>query len=84
MTQIFDNYNVKNDTTFKIGGCIKKAAFPENVEEFIQLLNSDEYDMVLGSCSNVLFSSQDVDKKIIFTKNLKKYSFEGNMQKIMH
>ncbi len=81
MTQIFDNYNVKNDTTFKIGGCIKKAAFPENVEEFIQLLNSDEYDMVLGSCSNVLFSSQDVDKKIIFTKNLKKYSFEGNILK---
>ena len=75
MTKIAENYDIKNDTTFKIGGRIKKAAFPDSVEDFIELLKSNEYDMVLGSCSNVLFSSDDIDKKIIFTKNLKNFSF---------
>ncbi len=78
MTKIAENYDIKNDTTFKIGGRIKKAAFPDSVEDFIELLKSNEYDIVLGGCSNVLFSSNDIDKKIIFTKNLKNFSFNQN------
>ncbi len=77
MADIYENYSVKNESTFKIGGIVRKAAFPYTVEEMIILLNSREYDVVLGSCSNVLFSSEKIDKNIIFTKYIKEYKFEG-------
>lgn len=77
MTDIFENYSVKNESTFKIGGIVKKAAFPHTIEKMVNLLNSNEYDIVLGSCSNILFSSGEIDKNIIFTKHIKDYKFEG-------
>ncbi len=77
MTEIFNDYEVKNLSTFKIGGCIKKAAFPDNLTDLIELLKTDEYDLVLGNCSNVLFSSEYIDKKIIFTKNITQYFING-------
>ena len=73
MTEIFENYEVKGECTFKIGGRLKKAAFPDNLSDFTELIKSKEYDMVLGNCSNVLFCSDFIDKKIIFTKKLKEY-----------
>jgi len=78
VAEIFENYSIKNESTFKIGGTVKKAAFPVNVEEFIRLLESDEYDYVLGSCSNVLFSSQKIDKSFIITKKVNEYKINGN------
>ena len=78
MVEIYENYCVKNISTFKIGGNVKKAAFPENVDELTELLNSDKYDLVLGNCSNVLFSSDDIDKNIIITNKTDKYVIDGN------
>lgn len=78
MTKIFDNYDIKKHTTFKIGGRVKRAAFPESIEELKQLLITGEYEIVLGNCSNVLFSSGNIDKSIIFTENINKYSIENN------
>ncbi len=75
MVEIFKDYEIKNESTFRIGGRVKKVAFPETVEELIELLNKNEYDIVLGNCSNVLFSSDYIDKSIIITKNVNKFSF---------
>lgn len=75
--QIFENYEVKKNSTFKIGGKVKKAAFPDTIEELIKLIDTAEYDYILGNCSNVLFSSQDIDKKIIFTEKLNNFKING-------
>lgn len=75
--QIIENYEVKNDSTFRIGGTIKRVALPDTIAELVELLKSDEYELVLGNCSNVLFSSDYIDKKIILTKNISEYKFEG-------
>ena len=77
MVEIYNNYEIKKESTFRIGGIVKKVAFPETVEELIELLKSDEYDIVLGNCSNVLFSSDYIDKSIIITKNINNFSFQG-------
>lgn len=82
MTEIFENYEIKNDTTFKIGGRIEKAAFPKTINELIELLQSKEYDMVFGGCSNILFSSGCIDKKIIITKNINNYEINDNQIKV--
>ena len=74
--QIIENYSIKNDSTFRIGGAIKKVALPNSVEELITLLESEEYELVLGNCSNVLFSSDFINKNIILTKNISKYKID--------
>lgn len=77
MVEIYENYEVNKLSTFKIGGKVLKAAFPETIEELINLIKSDEYDYVLGNCSNILFSSSDINKKIIFTHRINKYYING-------
>ncbi len=77
MIEIFENYEVKKHTTFKIGGKVKKAAFPSDIKELVDLLKTGEYDYVLGNCSNVLFSSENIDKKIIFTEKINSYFING-------
>ena len=74
--EIYNNYDIKNETTFRIGGTVDTVAFPETIEELISII--DSYDIILGNCSNVLFSSEHVNKKIILTKKLDKFSIEGN------
>ena len=77
MTIVENNYNIKKHSTFKIGGNVKKVAFPETIEELINLLSTEEYDYVLGNCSNILFSSEYIDKSIILTEKLNKYFING-------
>lgn len=78
MVEIYSNYNVKKHSTFKIGGNTDKAAFPETIDELVELLDSSEYDIVLGNCSNVLFSSDDINKKIIFTEKINKHYIDND------
>ncbi len=77
MVEIFNDYEIKNESTFRIGGKVKEVAFPSSVDELIYLINSNKYDIVLGNCSNVLFSSNYIDKSIIITKNINRFSFQG-------
>lgn len=79
MIDIFQNYEIKNESTFKIGGTVKQVAFPYSVDELVDLLKTDEYDFVLGGCSNVLFSSECINKKIIITKKVKEFSIDDNI-----
>ncbi len=78
MVEVFENYEIKKESTFRIGGKVKKVAFPKTVEELISLLETNEYNLVLGNCSNVLFSSEYIDKNIIITKNINDFSFNEN------
>ncbi|MBQ7450070.1 UDP-N-acetylmuramate dehydrogenase [bacterium] len=78
MIECFENYDLKPHTTFKIGGLAKKVYFPENKEEFIEVLSSlaDKAPVVLGGCSNVLISSKGVSNPVIMTSKLDKYEFD--------
>lgn len=78
MVEIFNNYEIKNESTFRIGGKVKQVAFPASVDELLELLKLNKYELVLGNCSNVLFSSDFIDKNIIITKNVKDFHFDGN------
>ncbi|MBE7705215.1 MAG: UDP-N-acetylmuramate dehydrogenase [Cyanobacteria bacterium SIG29] len=80
--QIIENYQIKNDTTFRIGGTVSKVALPETCDELIELLKSKEYELIFGNCSNTLFSSEKINKNIILTKNLNEFSFNGTTLKV--
>lgn len=72
-----EDFEIKNLTTYKIGGKVKRVYFPESQAEFAEILRElDEY-IVLGSCSNVLFSSNGFDGNVIMTTELKQYEIRG-------
>ena len=72
-----EDFEIKNLTTYKIGGKVHKIYFPETQGEFIELLREHAGCMVLGSCSNVLFSSNGYSGDIIITSELKQYEIKG-------
>ncbi len=77
--KVFEDYELKKHTTFKIGGKARKVCFPENVEEFCELLKTIKSPIVLGNCSNVLVSSQGVDSDVIITTSMKNFTLEKNI-----
>ena len=48
--KVFENYELKKHTTFKIGGKARKVWFPEGVEEFSDLLKNIINPIILGNC----------------------------------
>ena len=79
--QIREYFEIKPLTTYKIGGKVKKGFFPETVEEFTKLLRElDEY-IVLGSCSDVLFSSNGYSGNVIITTEMKKFEIPVRSRK---
>lgn len=76
--EVIENYELKNHTTFKIGGCAKRAFFPHTVEAFIELLKELDNPVILGGCSNVLISSEGIDTDVILTTKMKDFRFENN------
>ena len=75
--QIKENYEIKNLTTYKIGGKVKKVYFPETQNELTELLRSLKDYIILGNCSNILFSSQGYDGDVILTTELKQFEIRG-------
>lgn len=75
--KMIQNYPLKEHTTIKIGGNAKNAYLPTSAEEIYEIKNnaSQEKIIVIGEGSNLLVSSQGVEEKVFFTKNLKKYEF---------
>lgn len=65
--EVKENYEIKNLTTFKVGGNVKKIYFPANQQEFVQLLKTIKNPLILGGGSNVIFSSQGYDGVVIST-----------------
>ena len=76
--QIKNDYEIKNHTTYKIGGVVKNVYFPETQAEFTELLRTLNDYIVLGSCSNVLISSQGFNGNIIMTSELNHFEIRGN------
>lgn len=72
-----ENYEIKNHTSFKIGGKIKKVWFPKNQQELVFLLKELEDYILLGNCSNILFSSNGYDGDIILTTQMKTFFING-------
>ena len=75
--KIKEDFEIKNLTTYKIGGKVKKVFFPETQAEFIELLRNLKEYIVLGGCSNVLFSSNGYSGNVIITTEMKKFEIKG-------
>lgn len=76
--EVKENYELKRHTSFKIGGCAKRAFFPTGVEEFTNLLTELDNPVILGNCSNVLISSQGIDGDVILTTKMNAFEVVNN------
>ena len=65
--EVRENFDIKSMTSFKVGGSVKKIYFPKNQQEFVLLLKNIKNPLVLGGCSNIIFSSEGYDGEIIST-----------------
>lgn len=67
-------YNLKNSSTFRIGGVCDVALFPKSADELgmcIALLDAENCPFcVVGRGSNTLFSDGEIHKAIVFTSAL--------------
>lgn len=71
------NFEIKNLSTFKIGGKINEAFFPENENDFEEALRITKNPLIIGSCSNLLISDLGIEEAII-TSKMKNYQFYDN------
>ena len=72
--KIIQNKELKNFTTYKVGGMPICIAIPDNEVKFIKLIkylkeNNVKF-MILGNGSNVIFNSSNYDGVIVKTDNL--------------
>ena len=75
--EVKENFEIKNLTTFKIGGRVKRVFFPKSEDEFVYLLKETENPLILGSCSDILFSSEGYDGDVILTSKMRSLTFDG-------
>lgn len=75
--EVKENYEIKNLTTFKVGGNVKKIYFPANQQEFVYLLKTIKNPLILGGGSNVIFSSQGYDGVVISTIKMSQIFVRG-------
>ena len=71
------DFDIKNYTTFKIGGKIEEVYLPDNVEDFVKILQSNPNIPVLGNLSNTLVSSHGYSGAVILTSKMDNISIEG-------
>ena len=74
-----ENYELKNHTTFKIGGLAQRVFFPETIEQLCELLQTLHNPLILGNCSNVLVSSKGIEQDVILTSKLNKFEVSNNI-----
>lgn len=74
-----ENYELRNHTTFKIGGLAQRAFFPETTDEFCELLQTLNNPVILGNCSNVIVSSKGIEQDVILTSKLNKFESVNNI-----
>ena len=73
------DFDIKNLTTFKIGGKIGEVVFPQSIEEMCKILLSENNDIkVFGNLSNTLVSSDGYEGKIILTTKMDNIQINGN------
>lgn len=72
-----ENYEIKIHTTYKIGGVVDKVWFPKTQQELVYLLKELKDYILLGNCSNILFSSNGYKGNIILTTQMKHFEING-------
>lgn len=75
--EVKENYEIKNLTTFKVGGNVKQIYFPANQQEFVYLLKTIKNPLILGGGSNIIFSSQGYDGVVISTIKMSQIFVRG-------
>ena len=75
--EVRENFEIKNLTTFKIGGKVDRLYLPKNQQELVYLLKKLDNYILLGNCSNVLFSSDGYNGNVIITTGLNYYDIRG-------
>ena len=75
--ELRENFEIKNLTTFKIGGCVSKLYRPKTQQELVYLLTTLKDYVLLGGCSNVLFSSEGYKGNVILTTGMNKIEIKG-------
>lgn len=75
--EVKENFDITNLTTFRVGGIVKKVYFPANLQEFVTLLKTLKKPIILGGCSNIIFSSQGYDGEIICTTKMDNITVKG-------
>lgn len=71
------DFDIKNLTSFKIGGKISEVFFPENIDEFVEILKANKGIQVFGNLSNTLISTDGFNGKIILTTKMNSINIEG-------
>src|SRR5574344_202150 len=77
LVEVKENFEVKNLTSFKIGGKVDKLYFPSTQQEFVYLLKTLYEPLVVGSWSNLLVSSEGIKGNVICTSKLSKFEIKG-------
>lgn len=75
--EVKENFDIKNLTSFKIGGKVDKLYFPSNQQEFVYLLKTLYNPIIMGNWSNVLISSDGVKGNVISTSKLDSVKMNG-------
>ena len=71
------DFDIKNLTSFKIVGKISEVFFPENIDEFVEILKANKGIQVFGNLSNTLISTDGFNGKIILTTKMNSINIEG-------
>ncbi len=77
LIEVKENCDIKNLTSFKIGGLVDKLYYPKNQQEFVYLLRTLYNPIVLGNWSNVLISSAGIKGNVICTSKLSAIEVNG-------
>lgn len=71
------NFQVKNLTSFKIGGAAESLYLPKTLQEFVYLLKTLKHPLIFGNWSNVLISSKGIKGDVISTLKLDNFEIKG-------
>lgn len=72
-----NDFVIKNLTSFKIGGEIKRVYFPTNIDEFVDILKTNPNIKVVGQLSNTLISSYGYNGEIVVTSKMDNLDIKG-------
>jgi len=75
--RVEEDFEVKNLTSFKVGGNIKKVYFPSSLEDFVKITESENDFQVFGNLTNTLVSSDGYDGVIVITTHMNNFTIEG-------
>ncbi len=74
VVECHNNFNIKNMTTFKVGGIVDCVYFPKNIDEFLTIPQPYK---VFGGLSNTIISTDGYSGTLVLTCKMDKIEFNG-------